>query len=414
MVDHNRSTNGEQAAKRKSYRNSDPPPSPPEAWQVPRLDWDRPPWNRWSFQNMQKILPTAPIRRGDETSPLPEARGSLDAFGYRGAEGLPTTFAQMLEDTYTDAMYVWKDGKCLHESYHNGMTPQSLHLLQSVSKSITATAAACLFADQILDPFAPITEYLPELTDTAWNGATVQHVLDMTSGVTFDETYESHDSDVGKMDFAAGWKPAPVGQDVTSWPTCIWDQILSLTTTEAAHGERFSYRSIETEVLAHAMERVTAQRLPDIISDRLWKPLGCEEDANITVDPTGYGLACGGISVTLRDLARFARALVGDGRAQGRRVIPRAWISDIRRGTHGLFDDESRHDFPKGCYRNQFWIEDVRSERHLCLGVFGQLVYISPETNFVAVKLSSWPSFTDTLLFKRTQAALHAIKIEFS
>ena len=131
---------------------------------------------------------------------LPQATGSLNAFGYRGADGAPTTFGQMLEETYTDAMFVWKDGQCLHESYHNGMSPQTVHLLQSVSKSITATAAACLFAEQMMDPAAPITEYLPELEKTAWNGASVQHVLDLTSGVTFNETYEARDSDVGKMD----------------------------------------------------------------------------------------------------------------------------------------------------------------------------------------------------------------------
>ncbi|WP_422177084.1 serine hydrolase domain-containing protein [Aestuariivita sp.] len=345
---------------------------------------------------------------------LPQATGSLNAFGYRGADGAPTTFGQMLEETYTDAMFVWKNGQCLHESYHNAMSPQTLHLLQSVSKSITATAAACLFAERMMDPSAPITDYLPELGKTAWNGASVQHVLDMTSGMAFNETYEARDSDVGKMDFAARWKPAPPGVDATSWPGCIRDQILSLTDADAGHGQRFSYHSIETEVLAHAMERVTGQPLAEIISDRLWKPLGCEKDANITVDTTGYGLACGGINATLRDLARFAIALANNGDVGGRNVIPRAWIADIRCGNHGLFDDESRQDFPNGRYRNQFWIEDVSGERHLCLGVFGQLIFVSPASNFIAVKLSSWPSFSDTKCLNSTLAALHAVETGFS
>ena len=385
-----------------------------EPGQIPRLDWDRGPWNRWTFQNIDLILPTAPIRKGPQVTALPQATGSLNAFGYRGADGAPTTFGQMLEETYTDAMFVWKDGQCLHESYHNGMSPQTVHLLQSVSKSITATAAACLFAEQMMDPAAPITEYLPELEKTAWNGASVQHVLDMTSGVTFNETYEARDSDVGKMDFAAGWKPAPPGVDVTSWPGCIRDQILSLTVADAGHGQRFSYRSIETEDLAHEMERVTGQSLAEIISDRLWKPLGCEEDANITVDATGYGLACGGISATLRDLARFALALVNDGNFGGRNVIPKAWITDIRHGNHGLFDDASRQDFPNGRYRNQFWIEDVSGELHLCLGIFGQLIFVSPASNFIAVKLSSWPGCTEPKYLNSSLSALHAVETEFA
>lgn len=130
-----------------------------EPGQVPCLDWDRGPWNHWTFQNIDLILPTTPIRRGPQVTALPQATGSLNAFGYRGADGAPTTFGQMLEETYTDAMFVWKDGQCLHESYHNAMSPQTLHLLQSVSKSITATAAACLFAEQMMDPPAPNTEF---------------------------------------------------------------------------------------------------------------------------------------------------------------------------------------------------------------------------------------------------------------
>src|SRR5690606_36026538 len=187
----------------RSYRNSDTPPPimegapPPADMRVPFIDWDRPPWNRWAFQRVRQILPTAPIRRGARVSPLPAAEGSLDGFAYRRGDGTSTTFAEMLDTTYTDGMWVWKDGRVLHESYHNGMDARTLHLLQSVSKSITATAGATLIADGLLDPAAPVTEYLPELARTAWAGATVRQVLDMTTGVRFTETYDQRDSDIG-------------------------------------------------------------------------------------------------------------------------------------------------------------------------------------------------------------------------
>ena len=131
----------------RSYRNSETPPPimdgapPPAEMRVPFLDWDRPPWNRWAFQRVRQILPTAPIRRGARVSPLPAARGGLDDFAFRRRDGTRTTFAEMLDATYTDAMWVWKDGHVLHESYHNGMDARTLHLLQSVSKSITATVS---------------------------------------------------------------------------------------------------------------------------------------------------------------------------------------------------------------------------------------------------------------------------------
>lgn len=399
-----------------SYKNAGPVPPimqgspPPPAMRVPLIDWDRAPWNRWAFHHVSEMVPTAPIRRGPSVSALPEVSSGLDDFTYAGPDGVETSFAGMLDETYTDAMLVWKDGRILHESYQNGMDARSLHLLQSVSKSVTAAAAGCLVGDGLLDPAAPITLCLPELKDTAWNGATLQQVLDMTTGTRFVESYEVRDSDVGKMDYAAGWKPAPPGQDVAGWPDCIWDQILGLTVTEAPHGARFSYRSIETDVLAHAMERVTGQRLPQILSERLWQSLGAAEDANITVDRSGYGLACGGISATLRDMARFGLMLMNGGLVEGRQVVPAAWCQDIRHGAHGLYDEENYKDWPNGAYRNQFWVEDSRLGRHYCFGVFGQMVMVAPDTGLMVVKLSSWPDFIDQDLYLKTMTALIAVE----
>ena len=403
----------------RSYRNSDPVPPimqgspPPPEMRVPLSDWDRAPWNRWSFQHVSEIVPTARIRRGDRVSALPAATGSLDALAYSDADGKQTTFAQMMDDTYTDAMLVWKDGRVLHESYHNGMTPQSVHLLQSVSKSVTSATAGCLIGAGLLDPAALITDTLPELAKTAWNGASLQHVLDMTTGTRYYEDYEVPDSDVGKTDYASGWKPAPDGVDASDWPGCMWDQILGLRTADAAHGARFAYRSIETDVLAHAMQRVTGKRLADLISDHLWQPMGCEEDATITVDRAGYGLACGGISASLRDMARFGLMLLNNGQVEGRQIVPKAWCQDIRHGPHGLYDAENYKDWPNGAYRNQFWVEDSRLGRHYCFGVFGQLVMVAPDSNMVAVKLSTWPDFLDAGHYRGTMAGLRAVEAAF-
>lgn len=399
-----------------SYKNSDVTPPimvgtpPPHAMRIPMIDWDRAPWNRWAFQHVREILPTAAIRRAERASALPVASGNLNGFTYAGLDGQETSFAQMLDDTYTDAILVWKNGKVLHESYHNGMDERSLHLLQSVSKSLTSAAAGTLIAEGLLNPAALVTDYLPELAATAWNGATLQQVLDMTTGVQFTEDYDIRDSDVGKMDYAAGWKPAPDGMDVSAWPTCIHDQMLGLKVATHAHGARFAYRSIETDVLAHAMERVTGKRLPQILSERLWQPLGCAEDASITLDRAGYGLACGGISASLRDMARFGLMLLNNGQTEGRQVIPVAWCQDIRHGAHGLYDPENYKNWPKGAYRNQFWVEDSQLGRHYCFGVFGQMVMVAPDTGMMVVKLSSWPDFVDSSYFRVTMAGLKAVE----
>lgn len=403
-----------------SYRNSDPRPPimegtpPPTDLRIPLIDWDRAPWNRWTFQHVREVLPTAAIRRSAEPSPLPHGSPGLDDFTYPGADGNETTFGRMLDETYTDAIFVWKDGRVLHESYHNGMSPQGVHLLQSVSKSVTSATAGTLVGEGLLDPARKVTDYLPELAQTGWAGATLQQVLDMTDGTSFDESYSQRDSDVGKLDYSSGWKPAPHDIDARDWPRAVWDQILTLNARDAGHGEKFRYRSIATDVLAHAMERVTGERLPTLISTRLWQPMGAEEDASITVDSAGYGLACGGISASLRDMARFGLMMLNEGRVEGRQVVPASWCRDIRHGKHGLFNTENGRNWPNGTYRNQFWVEDSTLGRHYCFGVFGQMVMVAPDTGFVAVKFSTWPDFLAPALDAQTHAGLRAVESAFS
>jgi CubicO group peptidase (beta-lactamase class C family) len=182
-----------------------------------------------------------------------------------------------------------------------------------------------------------------------------------------------------------------------------------LKQTDAAHGARFYYRSIETDVIAHVMERVSGLKLAELVSRELWMKMGAEDDAYFTVDSAGYALADGGFNATLRDFARFGVLNLDNGRRGTEQVIPLAWINDVRSGDHGLFNDASRTTLPLGRYRNQFWIEDASAANVMCRGVFGQLIYIAPGDNMVAVKLSSWPEFLNQTHSLNTQAALREI-----
>lgn len=382
---------------------------PPSEWRVPGADWDRPPWNRWSFQNVRSLMPTACVSRGTgPVAPLDVDFQDVGQIEFQAVDDTPMTVDGMLDATYTDGFLVHIGGKTIFESYQNGMRPDSLHLAQSVSKSVTATVTGILIGRGLLDPSEQITAYLPELEETGWNGATLQHVLDMTSGVRYSEEYTNPASDIGKTDVACGWKPMPPDTS-TDWPTCIWDQIVTLGERDAVHGARFEYRSIETDVIAHAMERVTGKRLPDLISTELWRHIGAEQDACFTVDRSGYGLAQGGFNATLRDFTRVGLLHLNEGKIGDVQLLPNDWVQDIRNGDHGLFNDASREFLPNGRYRNQFWIEDANDQTVMCLGVFGQLIYISPAYNMVAVKLSTWPDFLDNTHEANTRRALHAI-----
>ena len=394
-----------------SYRNSDPRPpimegAPPQMV-PPRMDWDRPPWNRWAFQNIRMILPTAEVWRGDgPVRQLPRKEQNLDDLPVTSVSGASTSLAGLLDETYTDGFIVLKDGAVVYERYFNGMTPRSLHLSQSVAKSVTAATAGVLVGRGLLDVQAPVTQYIPELNDTAYRGALLQHVLDMASGVTFDETYTDPYADIGQLDVSAGWKPIPPGSDPAfRWPRHVFEQVLGLGKLDCRHGDRFSYRSIETEVLGFCMERVTGKRLYEIVSDELWQPMGAEQSASFTVDAVGSSLADGGFNACLRDYARVGLLYLQNGGG----IIPPAWVEATRNGNHAHFQAPYTDSLPEGAYRNKWWIEDPRSRSIYARGVFGQMIYVNWDYGIVAAKLSSWPDFLSTPFNIATQNALHAI-----
>lgn len=373
---------------------------------IPTEEWDRAPWNRWSFQHVSEFVPTAPVHRGrPPATPLPLRLQSLDRIAFEH-QGQAHTIGSFLDRSYTDGFIVLHHGAIVFERYLNGMTERTRHLSQSVAKSITGTVAGILSARGQFDPQALVTDYLPELGDTAYRGACIQHVLDMASGVAFDETYTDPNSDMARLDVASGWKR----NGKPGWPRTTWELILGLTRLERPHGQRFNYRSIETDVLAFALERATGRRLPDLVGDLIWEPMGAEQDAYFTVDPAGYALADGGFNATLRDYARFGLMHAAGGVAQGRQLVPYEWIAATLACDPDLIQGEDRAADPKGGYKNQFWIEDHERRASMALGVFGQMIYIDPDADFVAAKLSSWPDFLDPARHDLTLAAVHAIK----
>jgi CubicO group peptidase (beta-lactamase class C family) len=390
--------------------NSVPPfrdPAAPGNPVIPRQDWDRAPWNRWTFQHVRDLLPTTQVWRGaGPASPLPSDLRDLDAIPF-SAEGQACTIGGFLETNYADGLLVLHGGKIVAERYLNGMTPRTQHLSQSVAKSVVGTVAGILIGRGVVDPAASLTHYLPELEATAYRGATVQHVLDMTSGVVFDETYTTLDSHMAQLDAASGWKDRrnPI------WPTNVWDLILSLKDLECPHGTSFRYRSIETDVLSFVLQRAAATPLAELVSRELWAPMGAEEDAYFTVDAAGYALGDGGFNATLRDYARFALLHLRGGEIDGRRIVPTEWIVGTRfSGDPTLFGGIYQEVLPAGAYHNQFWIEDTARGVYMARGVFGQLIYIDPEADFAAVVLSSWPEFVSTARMRTALAAVRAIR----
>ena len=381
-------------------------PANPGGPLLPQPGWHLPPYHRWSFQHMRELTPTAGVRRGHgDVRRLHEARRDLGGVSFESRERR-LTIDRFVEDSWTDGFLILHRGQVLEERYGNGMAPERLHLSMSMAKSILGSVVGILASRGEIALGANLPEYLPELEATAYRSATVQHILDMTSGVTFDETYETPGSHMQKLGHACAWggrggRPG--------WPRTVWELVLELGEQERLHGESFIYRSIETDVLGFLVERVSGLPLAELVSRELWQRLGAEEDAAYTVDSGGFALADGGFNATLRDYGRYGRMLADGGRVGDAQVVPEAWVEETRFGSGGRFEGAYAEVLPKGGYHNKFWQVDRVRGTVLCRGIYGQFIYVDRELGYVGVKLSTWPGPLDRNGAIDTIAAFEAI-----
>jgi CubicO group peptidase (beta-lactamase class C family) len=163
---------------------------------VTLANWQDPPFNRWAFQHVRELIPTARIPRGDgPVWRLPRAERDLGGIRFAVAGG-EMTIADLLAQTCTDGFCVLHRGRIVAEQYFNAMAPDTPHLLMSVSKSVTAAVAGVLAGRGQLDVSDRVTAIVPELAGTSFDGATVQHLLDMRAGTAFNEDYADPRADV--------------------------------------------------------------------------------------------------------------------------------------------------------------------------------------------------------------------------
>jgi CubicO group peptidase (beta-lactamase class C family) len=364
----------------------------PEQSRVTLANWQEPPFNRWAFQHIRELIPTARITRGEGPAwPLP--RAERDILGLRFTDsGREVSVADLLAETYTDGFLVLHQGQVVAEHYFNGLAPDVPHLLMSVSKSVTSAVAGVLAGRGELTVSARVEEIVPELGGTSFEGATVQDLLDMRAGTRFDESYDNPEADVRTYERVYLWRP----DDGRPRPADALGYFATLT-NDGPHGGPFRYRSILTDVLAWVIERAAGARLHQLIARELWQPMGAEFDAEITVDAYGNPMADGGICATLRDLARFGQLYLQRGRIGDRVIVPGAWIDDTVRGAPDGAQAFVGGDHPPGYlpgahYRNCWWVRDPGIPFYQASGINGQNVFVHVPSQTVVAKLSTWPT----------------------
>ena len=373
---------------------------PPAESRATLANWQDPPYNRWSFQHLRELIPTQRIPRGHGPRPaLGQQNGGSAVLGdvtvYRLA-GHTSTFAEVIAETWTDAVVVLHDGQIVFEQYVNGMTEETPHLLMSVTKSVVGCIAGVLVEQGLLDPDKQANSYVPEIVGSGYDGATVRHLLNMRTGVAFREEYTNPDSEVRVMERYMGWRP---GEDDHEARGMYF--YLTKLGTDTDHGGPFVYRSADTDMLGWVCERAAGARMADLISLLIWQPMRAEFDAEITCDGVGSAIHDGGMSARARDLARFGQLILEDGYVHGASIVPERWLHEARaldpdiRGAFAASDSEPV--LTGGWYRNQFWfVPGPLGDLQLCLGIHGQMVLVDRATRTVSVKMSSWPSAQDT------------------
>jgi CubicO group peptidase (beta-lactamase class C family) len=362
-------------------------------------NWYWGPGNRWSYKNTRRVFPSATIDRGAmQIVPLEYAVRDLDGVVFtQPGTSKRVSIAQMYALTETDGFLVLKDGKIVTERYFNGMRPQDTHLLMSVSKSVIGVLAGILVEQGRLDPQALITHYVPELSDSAYAGATVRQLLDMTVGMEFDENYASKSSDLYRLDEAAGWVPR--GPNASPG---IHAYLPSLKKQLGVHGSVFRYVSANVDLMGWVLERATQTDFAELVATELWSKLGTEHDAYVLLDGFQAAYADAGLNTTLRDLGRFAQMMLQNGVYGGRRVVPDEWIQDIRhagdpqawKASPAYPTFKLRSGYQDGAYRSYWYVADQKRGHFSAIGLAGQLIVIDPASRTVIVKFSSHASPT--------------------
>lgn len=386
--------------------------SPPPADKVIRFSDEsffRFPATRWAFSHFRQLQPTAAVSRGSNpTIDLPRAeRGDLDGVTFQPLGRTESmSWPASLAANYTDGILILHRGRIVDERYFGALVPERQHIAFSVTKSFVATLVAMVVAEGRIDEQAPVPRYLPELERSGFGDATIRQLLDMTTGLDYTEDYADPHSPVWEFSRAGGFLPRPPNYQ---GPDSFY-QFLETIRKASPQGERFAYKTVNTDVLGWILRRVTNGSLSELMRERFWSLLGVEQDGYFMVDSTGVEFAGGGFNCTLRDLARFGEMMRLDGRWNGRQVVPSRVVADIRNGgNREHFALAGYHLLPGWSYRSMWWVSHNAHGAYMARGIHGQAIYVDPVAEMVIARFASHPLAANVNLDPTSLPAYHAV-----
>ena len=334
-----------------------------------------------NFRHLAEIFPSRPVHRAGEAFQFERAPREVDVSIDYG--DTTRSLDEFVRDTITTGMVVVKDDRIVYERYFLGATEDSLLTSFSMAKSFVSALVGIAIEDgRITGVERPVTDYVPELRGSGYEGVPIKHILQMSSGVHFDENYASWSSDVNIM-FA---KSFVLGSPINAYAAGLY--------SERRSGERFNYISVDTQVLGMLLVHATGKPLATDLEEKIWEPLGMERDAAWVTDRKGmeYAFCC--LNATLRDYAKFGRLYLHGGDWNGRRVVPEGWVREslVPDQPYLRHSGEYTPDWTIG-YQYQWWVPDGAENEFMAIGVWGQYIYVNPRRNVVIVKTAVDPDF---------------------
>jgi CubicO group peptidase (beta-lactamase class C family) len=323
-----------------------------------------------NFSNMNAAFLNVELPRGDgPVTPLPKGTDMQ----------MPDAYAAWVTDRTVTSTLVLKDGKILHEAYYQGTDEGDRRISWSVAKSYLSALFGILVDEGAIGSLDdPAIKYAPILTGGAYNDATVRNVLQMSSGITFDEDYLEYDSDINRMGrvLALGGK--------------MDDFASGLTETYTPTGQEWNYTSIDTHVLGMIARGATGRSIPDLMSEKLIAKLGLEQSPYYLTDGVGVAFVLGGLNVTTRDYARFGQMILQDGNYNGQQIVPAAWVAEST-------TPSAKTKPEKFAYGYQWWVPvgAVAGDEFMGRGIYGQYVYIDKSAGVVIVSTAADKKFRD-------------------
>jgi hypothetical protein len=243
-----------------------------ESDQVTLANWRTAPYLKWAFQHVREIVPSADIANSPSgVWPLEFAQKDLSSFSFQHG-GETYSLDRLIADTDTDGLAILHRGKVICEHYANGMTSNTPHILMSVSKSLTSIVAGILIDRGKLDPEQTVVSIIPELKNSVYSDATVRHVLDMRVGLDFDEDYLATSGPIVEYRKSTNWNPLAPGER----PSDLRSFLSGLKDRAGPDGGSLHYVSTNTDLLGWILERSTATRFADLLSNLLWQPMGAQ------------------------------------------------------------------------------------------------------------------------------------------